>query len=261
MVPLLPHRQACAYIRVSTDKQGQSGQGLEGQIASITRAAELWGIHIVEWYQDVASGRHSDSLGKRDGVQRAIRHAQALKMPILVDGLDRLSRDMASVEKLVSETRIEIISAKEGSLADPVTLASRAARAEREGDLISENTRRSLEAKKAQGVRLGNPTNLPEAQRKGAKSNADRAAAQVKVIAGELDRLEAWSMKVPQIVELLNQAGSRTSRGLPWTNAALRPVLKKAKALRAPLQFTEVRATTDEDCPPAYNQNTNFGRF
>ena len=130
MVPLLPHRQACAYIRVSTDKQGQSGQGLEGQIASITRAAELWGIHIVEWYQDVASGRHSDSLGKRDGVQRAIRHAQALKMPILVDGLDRLSRDMASVEKLVSETRIEIISAKEGSLADPVTLATRAARAE-----------------------------------------------------------------------------------------------------------------------------------
>lgn len=254
-------KEAVAYIRVSTERQGDSGVGFEGQRASILKAAELWGFHVLEWYDDVGSARHSDSLAKRDGVQKAIQHATLKGIPVLVDGLDRFSRDVATVEELVRNSRIEIISAKEGSLADPVTLASRAARAEREGNLISENTKRSLQEKKRQGVRLGNPTNLGEAQRMGAMANSDRAKAQVREIAAVIDSLGAWSMKVPRIVSLLNQRGIRTSRGLPWTSAALRPVLKNARELIAGKDAADDTTSTDAEDNADLRGDPNFGRF
>lgn len=260
-----PHRlkEAVAYTRVSTEKQGQSGVGLEGQQAAIRKAAELLGFQIQEWYSDIGSGRHVDSLAKRDGVRQAIQHAMSRRIPILVEGLSRFSRDAETVEQLVRDTRIEIICAKEGSMADPVVLASRAARAQHEGDLISQKTKSALKALKDNGVRLGNPTNLAEAQRLGGQANKQRSLDFIRNLADALISLGASGMTAPQIVRVLNDNKIPTSRGNLWTVATLYPVLRKIRALGQ---------TTDDSVTPAacsiegednhdLRRDPNFGRF
>ncbi len=85
--------------------------------------------------------------------------------------------------------RVPFIVAELGADADPFMLHIYAALAEKERHLISERTRAALAAKKAQGVKLGNRTNLADGQRQGRAENqrggrclrgeraADRAAA------------------------------------------------------------------------------------
>src|SRR5688572_27117174 len=73
--------------------------------------------------------------------------------------LDRLSRDVAFVSGLMAQ-RVPFIVAELGRDADPFMLHLYAALAEKERRLISERTRAALAAKKANGAKLGNPTNI-----------------------------------------------------------------------------------------------------
>src|SRR5262249_45677875 len=49
-----------AYLRVSTERQGKSGLGLEGQRAALEGYAEQTGGKIVAWYTEVESGKRAD---------------------------------------------------------------------------------------------------------------------------------------------------------------------------------------------------------
>ena len=57
--------KAAAYTRVSTDKQGHSGLGLEAQQAAIRAFAAREGFDIVEWYTEVETGKGADALARR----------------------------------------------------------------------------------------------------------------------------------------------------------------------------------------------------
>ncbi len=88
---------------------------------------------------------------------------------------------MAFISDLVAR-RVPFIVAELGADADPFMLHLYAALAENERHRIADRTRVALLAKKAQGVRLGNPTNLGEAGAKGAathRAEADAFAAKV----------------------------------------------------------------------------------
>jgi DNA invertase Pin-like site-specific DNA recombinase len=50
-------KQAIAYIRVSTQKQGRSGLGIEAQRGSIARFAEVEGYVIVDQIVEVETGK------------------------------------------------------------------------------------------------------------------------------------------------------------------------------------------------------------
>src|SRR5688572_29224356 len=76
--------------------------------------------------------------------------------------LDRLSRDVAFVSGLMAQ-RVPFIVAELGRDADPFMLHLYAALAEKERRLISERTKAALAAKKANGVKLGNRTNIAQA--------------------------------------------------------------------------------------------------
>tara|TARA_R110002074_G_scaffold399684_2_gene593364 strand:+ start:151 stop:909 length:759 start_codon:yes stop_codon:yes gene_type:complete len=252
MTPSIPLKKAIGYLRVSTEKQGKSGVGLDGQRIAIDAAAKGWGYHIVEWYQDVHTGRHYDSLNLRNGVQAAISHASTLNLPIFVDGLDRFSRHSETIEQIVAERKLHIISAKDGSLIDPVILSSRAARAEHDGDLISQRTKQALDELKRQGVKLGNTTNLHEAQKKGAAGNKTRSENKANEIA-DLIRSQGniTSLTKQEIVDLLNGQGLTTGSGKQWTYAAVRRQLKMA------LYLIE---SEDQDHAD-YKDQPDFGRF
>jgi DNA invertase Pin-like site-specific DNA recombinase len=242
-------KQAVAYTRVSTDKQGEAGIGLEAQRAAIRAYADAAGVEIIECFQDVASGRGEKNLELRDGLKRALDFAQANGVDLLVDGLDRLSRHTGTIEHIMRARKVMVISVSDGRTTDPLVLASRAARAELEGDKIAERTRRALSEKKASGALLGNRTNLPEAQKLGADANKRRAEEKANEIAEAMRRNGWQDLSVPALVDALNGIGVKTSRGDPWTAAALR------KPHKAALEVLRTSTLVD------YQHHPNYGRF
>jgi DNA invertase Pin-like site-specific DNA recombinase len=145
-----------AYIRVSTDKQGKSGLGLEAQRDAIARFAASEHLEVVAEFVEIETGKGADALDKRPQLAAALRKAKQIKAPITVSKLDRLSRDVHFISGLMTK-RVPFIVAALGKNVDPFMLHIYAALAEKERSLISERTRDALAKAKQRGVVLGNP--------------------------------------------------------------------------------------------------------
>ena len=148
-----------AYLRVSTERQQRSGLGIEAQRAAIARFAETEGLTIVAEFVEAETGKGADALDRRPQLAAALAAAAQRKCSVVVSKLDRLSRDVAFVSGLMAQ-RVPFIVAELGRDADPFMLHLYAALAEKERRLISERTRAALAAKRANGARLGNPSNI-----------------------------------------------------------------------------------------------------
>jgi DNA invertase Pin-like site-specific DNA recombinase len=104
-----------------------------------------------------------------------------------------------------------------------------AALAEKERALIADRTRAALAQKKAQGALLGNRTNLPDAQAKGAAANReapDAFAANVLPIVRQIQASGATTFRA--IAAALNNRGVRTARGGAWHDSTVRNLLARA---------------------------------
>jgi DNA invertase Pin-like site-specific DNA recombinase len=216
--------QAVAYIRVSSEEQGQSGFGLQSQEAAINAFAEAAGYRLKRVYSEVGSaiGKTAD---KRPELQRALKQARRNNWPLIVARLDRLSRDPEEIETIVGKPRLTIIDVKNGADADPIVIKTEAARIAEETKMLSERTKAGLRRAKQQGKIFGNPRNLQEAQRIGAEAtqrNAQKRDAEIAPIV-----LGARGSPPSEIADLLNRAGYRTARGRPWSAANLRRVIQR----------------------------------
>src|SRR5215216_3898466 len=117
------------------------------------------GMTIIGEYVEVETGKGADALDRRPQLAAVLLAAKKAKCSVLVSKLDRLSRDVAFISGLMAQ-RVPFIVAELGRDADPFMLHLYAALAEKERRLISERTTAALQAKKAAGSKLGNPTNL-----------------------------------------------------------------------------------------------------
>src|SRR4051794_32029920 len=167
--------KAVAYFRVSTEKQGKSGLGLNAQRGAVERFAAEHGFELVAEHVEVETGKGSDVLDRRPQLAAALKRAKAERSPVVVAKLDRLSRDVAFVSGLMAQ-RVAFIVTELGPDVDPFMLHIYAALAEKERALISARTRDALAAAKAHGKTLGNRTNLGEAQRRGVATRQRQAA-------------------------------------------------------------------------------------
>lgn len=223
-------RQAVAYVRVSTSAQGRSGLGIEAQRDAIARFAAAEGYALAAEHIEVETGKGADALDRRPELARALATARKAKAPVIVAKLDRLSRDVAFVSGLMAQ-RVPFIVAELGADADPFMLHLFAALAEKERNLIAERTRAALAAKKAQGAKLGNRTNLPAAQAAGASANraaADAFAANVLPVVRQIQAAGITSRAA--IAEALNARGIRTARGGAWYASTVGNLLGRAIA-------------------------------
>jgi DNA invertase Pin-like site-specific DNA recombinase len=216
-----------AYIRVSTDKQGKSGLGIEAQREAITRFAAAEGMEVAREFVEVETGKGADALERRPQPAAALAAARKAKAAVVVAKLDRLSRDVAFISGLMAQ-RIPFIVAELGVDCDPFMLHIYAALAEKERALISDRTRVALAAKKAQGTMLGNRTNLVEAQAAGTariRESADAFAANVLPIVRQVQASGVKTSKA--IAEALNARGVKTARGGQWHPTSVQRLLAR----------------------------------
>ena len=169
-------KSAIAYYRVSTQRQGRSGLGIEAQRATVARFAAAEGMALTAEYTEVETGKGADALDRRPHLAAALEAARKAKCPVIVAKLDRLSRDVAFISGLMAQ-RVPFIVAELGADADPFMLHLYAALAEKERRLISERTRAALAQRKAQGARLGNPSNAAHAAALGREAQSEKRIA------------------------------------------------------------------------------------
>jgi DNA invertase Pin-like site-specific DNA recombinase len=222
---------AVAYLRVSTQRQQRSGLGIEAQRAAIDRFAEAEGLTIIGEYVEAESGKGADALDLRPQLATALAAARKAKCAVVVSKLDRLSRDVAFVSGLMAQ-RVPFIVAELGRDADPFMLHLYAALAEMERRLISERTKAALAAKKASGIKLGNPRNITQAGELGRSvqaATADQFVAGVMPIIDGIRSTGATTLEA--ITQALNQRGIRTARGARWYASSVMNVLARANAV------------------------------
>jgi len=223
--------QAVAYYRVSTQRQGRSGLGLEAQRAAVARFAETEGITILGHFEEVETGKGSDALDRRPQLAAALAAARSAKCPVLVAKLDRLSRDVAFIAGLMAQ-RVPFIVAELGADADPFMLHLYAALAEKERRLIGERTRAALASRKSQGARLGNRQNASQAAALGRKAQvieADRFATNILPLVRAIQASGASSPT--EIVAALNNRGIRSARGGRWHVSSVQNLLARVDRL------------------------------
>jgi DNA invertase Pin-like site-specific DNA recombinase len=225
--------RAVAYLRVSTRQQQRSGLGIEAQRATIARFAEAENLTIIAEYVEAETGKGADALDRRPQLAAALAAARAAKGCVLVSKLDRLSRDVAFVAGLMAQ-RVPFIVAELGRDADPFMLHLYAALAEKERRLISERTKAALAIRKANGGKLGNPTNIREAGELGrttAMAAADDHARRLLPLLRSL-RIEG-TITIGGITRSLNERKVPTARGSRWHISAVANLLARAQKLEA----------------------------
>jgi len=137
------------YCRVSTDKQGRSGLGLEAQKAAITAHLGPQDRLLEPVFVEIESGRKQD----RPELAKALHWCRETGGTLIVAKLDRLARNLAFIANLM-ESGVGFLAA-DMPLVNRLTLHILAAVAEEEARAIPARTKAALAAAKARGVKLG----------------------------------------------------------------------------------------------------------
>jgi len=143
-----------AYYRVSSQKQGRSGLGLEAQRKAVAAFASTEGFEIIAEYTEIETGKGADALDRRPELKAALKAAKKAKASVAVAKLDRLSRDVAFISGLMAQ-KVPFIVAALGRNVDSFVLHIYAALAQQEREMISRRTKEALQAARARGVKLG----------------------------------------------------------------------------------------------------------
>lgn len=213
--------KAIAYYRVSTQRQGVSGLGLEAQRSTVTAFAKARGLELAGEFTEVETG-----TGKRERpvLMEAIEAAKGQDAVLLIAKLDRLSRNVHFVSGL-KESKVRFVACDLPDVND-TTIYVMAAVAEAEAKAISERTRAALAAAKARGVRLGNPGNLSdEGRREALRVRQDLSARFYSKVSGYVASLRRNGYSLRAIADQLNNDGYRTRREKRWTASQVQRVL------------------------------------
>jgi DNA invertase Pin-like site-specific DNA recombinase len=216
------NRRFVAYYRVSTDRQGRSGLGLEAQKKAVTDYLNGGAWELLGAFVEVESDKKSD----RPELVHALNACRKQKARLVIAKLDRLSRNLAFVAALM-ESGVEFV-AVDNPHANKLTIHILAAVAEHEREAISARTKAALAAAKARGKRLGTPDPAGAVKRMGAalKAQASQFAANVLPVIRELET--AGHKSCNAIAGQLNVRKVATARGGRWTHVQVRQILDRA---------------------------------
>jgi DNA invertase Pin-like site-specific DNA recombinase len=197
---MAPHKgKFVSYLRVSTDKQGRSGLGLEAQRAAVEQFLNGGTWTLVEEYVEVESGKRTDN---RPQLDKALQHAKVTGATLVIAKLDRLSRDAHFLLGL-QKAGVKFTCADMPD-ANNLTVGIMALVAQQEREAISRRTKEALAAAKARGVKLGNPNGAAHLRGRG---NREAVAA----IRGKATE---WAEERRSVVEDIQASGITSVRGI-----------------------------------------------
>lgn len=212
-----------AYYRVSTQKQGQSGLGLEAQQKAVSNYLNGGHWDLLAEYTEVETGKGADALSKRPQLRSAIEICKKQKATLVIAKLDRLARNVHFVSGLI-ESGIDFVAA-DMPQANKVMLQMHAVMSEWERDQISTRTKVALAAAKERGVKLGvaGAANLKpnlEQRQQSANAFAER-------LRGVIDGMKARGLTQRAMCDELNSLGVKTARGGEWSQVQLQRVIAR----------------------------------
>lgn len=221
------------YYRVSTAKQGASGLGLEAQREAVVRYLNSGPWRIIAEFTEIESGRRSG----RPELDRALATARVHKVPLIVAKVDRLTRSVAFLSRLL-EAGVDVRFADLPTIEGPTgrfMLQQMAAVAELEAGLISARTKAALAAAKARGKMLGGNRGTvisPSARRAGSAAQAALAQERAVDLAPVLAELRGSGVaSLRGIARALTERGIPTPRGRSyWTPAQVTRILGRLQS-------------------------------
>lgn len=209
----MAHDQFVTYYRVSTQRQGASGLGLEAQRQAVAQHLSGRVKTVLDEFVEVETGKGANALEKRPELRKALELCRKSGATLLIAKLDRLARNVHFVTGLI-ETGVDFIAADMPN-ANKVMIQMHAVMSEWERDQISERTKAALAAAKARGVVLGatGPSNLRQHTEQ-RQATARAFQARLKPL---LDGFIAQGMSRRAMVGQLNALRITAPRGGTWS--------------------------------------------
>lgn len=225
-----------SYLRVSTQRQGVSGLGLEAQRSAVENYLSGGKWTLVQEVVEVESGKRND----RPELAKALALCRIHRAKLLVAKLDRLARNVAFISTLM-ESGVKFVAVDMPDVNEMVVhiLASVA---QGEAKAISERTRLALAAAKARGKQLGGVRTVKATGKvwdlasvahqgrseslKVRRQHRDRFIADIVPMIEEKQRQGATSLCL--IADALNAEGAPAPRGGMWTATQVQRVMARA---------------------------------
>jgi DNA invertase Pin-like site-specific DNA recombinase len=214
-----------AYYRVSTDRQGRSGLGLEAQQASIEAFLESHPkASLVDEHREVESGRKDD----RPKLTAALATCRALGATLLIAKFDRLSRDAHFLLGL-QKSGVKFVAADMPD-ANELTVGIMAVVAQAEGRMISKRTKEALaRSKKKLGGYRGGPAPSDASREKSLMARREKAKAHAENLRHIVEGLKEDGVTgFRGIARRLTEIGAETVTGKDqWTPTGVKVLLER----------------------------------
>jgi DNA invertase Pin-like site-specific DNA recombinase len=211
-----------AYYRVSTDKQGKSGLGLDAQRAAVAQRLDGGPWKLVGEFTEVESGKRA----KRPQLEAALAACKKHKAKLVVAKLDRLTRNVRFMLTLL-DSGVEVLFCDMPDVTGAMgrfILTGMANVAELEAGLISERTKAGLAQSKKKLGRTGSEILAPKY-----KAEAKARAEQLAPIIHELQR-DGYSMR--GIAGELNKRKVETLRGGAWHPQLVKRIVQRLDSIK-----------------------------
>jgi DNA invertase Pin-like site-specific DNA recombinase len=218
------------YIRVSTERQGRSGLGIEAQRAAVREYLAGSACEQVAEFVEVESGTRRD----RPQLAAALSAARLHRATLVIAKLDRLSRDagfLLGLQKAgVRFVACDMVSANE------MVVGIMAVVAQAEREMISQRTKAALAAAKARGTVLGGfrgYVGTPDDLNRARASYAAQADQRAADLAGTIAALQASGVtSLGALAAALNTRRISAPRGGSWSAVQVRRVLQRLSNLQ-----------------------------
>jgi site-specific DNA recombinase len=224
--------RAIGYIRVSTDEQAVDGVSLRTQEEKVRAYAALYDLDLVDVVVD--AGQSAKTLD-RPGLRRVLDLLRSGKVDgVVVAKLDRLTRSVADLNRLIEEHFSERAGRQLWSVGDSIDTRSAAGRlvlnilasvSQWERETIGERTRDAMQSKRLRRERVGS---IPFGFRLDDDGVHLVEDADEQEVVALVKQLRSSGMSYRQIVVELNGRGIPSKQGGKWHLQSVQRILRAA---------------------------------